>query len=186
MGLPNSEQWLDGPCSICFIIATPPAVCDQLEGSPTNRSHTPAHLFQDTHLGLYTRRAFILVFYPHFSHPQRPSNPSPPSHNDSLLASLTPVIPPLFAWQRAFGDLSFEITSPRLGSPVPPGLLTETRSCVPPSSLFHPTYSSYSTCNALLVFFTSPHLFSFTFYFLLHTSQRGDVVLCLPELATLR
>jgi hypothetical protein len=136
-----------------------------------------------THLGLYTRRAFILVFYPHFSHPQRPSNPSPPSHNDSLLASLTPVIPPLFAWQRAFGDLSFEITSPRLGSPVPPGLLTETRSCVPPSSLFHPTYSSYSTCNALLVFFTSPLLFSFTFYFLLHTSQRGDVVLRLPELA---
>ena len=35
------------PIPICFIIATPPAVCDQLEGSPTNRSHTPAHLFQD-------------------------------------------------------------------------------------------------------------------------------------------
>ena len=136
-----------------------------------------------THLGRYTpHRAFILVFYPHFSHPQHPPNPSPPSHNDSLLASLTPVIPPQFAWQRALGDLSFEITSPRLGS-LPSGLLTETRSCVPPTSLFLPTYGSYSTCNTLLVFFTSLLLFSFTLYCLLPASQRGDVVIRLPELA---
>ena len=88
-----------------------------------------------THLGLCTRRAFILAFYPHFSLPQHPFNPSPPSCSDSLLASLTPAIPLRSAWQRAFGDLSFETTSPRLESPVPAGPLTETRCCVPPSSL---------------------------------------------------
>jgi hypothetical protein len=69
-----------------------------------------------------------------------------------------------------------------VGSPVPPGLLTETRlACLQPLSsspltVLTPLVTLYS-------FFTSPLLFSFTLYFLLHTSQRSDVVIRLPELA---
>ena len=54
---------------------------------------------------------------------------------------------------------------------------------MPPTSLFLPTYSFYSTCNTLLFYFHSPVLFFSFFYFLLHMIQRGDVVTRLPELA---
>ena len=128
-----------------------------------------AHLFQDdTSWPLHSSRFYLGLLPPLLmapSHPQHPPNPSPPSHNDSLLASLTPIIPPLFAWQRAFGDLSFKITSPRLGSPVPTGLLTETRSndaltCLQPLSstpltVLTPLETLYSSLSL--------HLFSFLY-----------------------
>jgi hypothetical protein len=87
----------------------------------------------------------------------------------------TPVTFTPFDWQHAyvlFGELSFDIISRPLRSPVPEGLSTGTPYCAIQILLYRLIYITCYTYN----------IFRFLFYYLPCTSQRGDVVIRLPEL----